>query len=105
MRKLKTLNAAAPNFVHGCDAALLISAANALAEAGITNIATIHDCVAFRAPEVAKGRDIVLDQLAKLDINHDPLAELRDAVASIGPLPAKGSLDPNAVRKAIYAFS
>ena len=33
MRKLKTLNAAAPNFVHGCDAALLISAANALAGA------------------------------------------------------------------------
>jgi len=105
MRKLKTLNAAAPNFVHGCDAALLISAANALAEAGITNIATIHDCVAFRAPEVAKGRDIVLDQLAKLYINHDPLAELRDAIQSTRPLPAKGSLNINGVRRAIYAFS
>jgi len=105
MRKLKTLNAAAPNFVHGCDAALLISAANALAEGGISNIATIHDCVAFRAPEVAKGRAIVLDQLAKLYINHDPLAELRDAIQSTRPLPAKGSLNINGVRRAIYAFS
>src|SRR5262249_45859458 len=105
IRRGKSKDAVSPNFVHAWDAAHLIFIARALAEAGITELATVHDCVGLLAPQVPKGREIILDQFAKLYTEHDPLAELRDAVGSTKPLPVKGSLDPNAVRQSLYAFA
>ena len=78
---------------------------SALAEAGITDAVTVHDCIGFLAPQVPKGRDIILDQFTKLYAGRDPLAELRDAAGSAKPVPVKGSLDPAAMRRSIYAFS
>jgi len=105
IRRSKSKNAASPNFVHAWDAAHLIFIVLALAGAGITDVVAVHDCVGFLAPQVPKGRENILDQFATLYTEHDPLAELRDAVGSTKPLPVKGSLDPNAVRQSTYAFS
>ena len=105
IRKGKSKDAGTPNFVHAWDAAHLIFVALALAAADITHVVTVHDCVGFLAPQVQKGREIILDQLAELYTEHDPLAELRDAVGSTRPPLDKGSLDPNAVRQSLYAFA
>jgi len=105
IRRGKSKNAAAPNFVHAWDAVHLVFSALALAEAGITNVVSVHDCFAFLAPQVAAGGMIVLDEFAKLYADRDPLAELRNAVGSARPVPPKGALDPHAVRRSVYAFS
>src|SRR5262249_24375778 len=105
IRRGKSKNAAAPNFVHAWDAAHLIFTVLALAEADITDVVSVHDCIGFLAPQVPAGGAIILDQFAKLYAGRDPLAELRDAVGSAKPVPVKGSLDPAAIRRSIYAFS
>src|SRR5262245_5720448 len=105
IRRGKSKNAASPNFVHAWDAAHLIFTVLALAEADITDVVSVHDCIGFLAPQVPAGGAIILDQFAKLYAGRDPLAELRDAVGSAKPVPVKGSLDPAAIRRSIYAFS
>src|SRR5262249_17365118 len=105
IRQGKSKNAASPNFVHAWDATHLIFNALALAKARITDILTVHDCIGLLSPQVPRGREIILDQFAKLYAGRDPLAELRDAAGSAKPIPVKGSLDPAAMRRSLYAFS
>lgn len=102
--KQKSLNAAAPNFVHALDASHLIRVVNAAASEGITSIAVVHDSFGSLAPQARELHRIIRTQFVKL-YSQDVLAELRDAAGSSEPISAKGSLDPWGVLDSEYAFA
>jgi Autographiviridae RNA polymerase len=111
--KEDAMNAAAPNFVHSLDASHVVRVFNACANVGITNVATIHDCVACLAPQAGRVRDIWGKQLSLLHA-QDLLAELRDSAQrdhdraapacglSLAPVPPPGSLDPSEIERAEF---
>jgi DNA-directed RNA polymerase len=105
LSKRDSKNSAAPNFVHSLDASHLIRVINAAAGEGITNIAVVHDSFGCLAPQAFELHQIIREQMARLYAEHDVLAELRRAAGSSEPLPAKGTLDPWAVRHSTYAFA
>jgi hypothetical protein len=89
----KTLNAAAPNFVHSFDASHLVRVVNAANREGITDILPVHDCYHFLAPQAARGSEIILEQLWQLYDYSQPLAELHsDNVSNpdLFPVPPRG---------------
>jgi DNA-directed RNA polymerase len=102
--KGKSMNGAAPNFVHALDASHLIRVVNAAASEGITSLAVVHDSFGCLAPQARELHRIIRKQLALL-YDWDVLADLREAAGSIEPIPAKGSLDPWAVLHSEYAFA
>jgi DNA-directed RNA polymerase len=94
IKKKKALSAAAPNFVHSLDAAHLVKVVNGAASKGI-ELLTIHDCFYCLAPQATRLREIILDELASLYRNNDPLAELRSRNVTdpdILPVPHKGAV-------------
>jgi DNA-directed RNA polymerase len=104
IRKRKSLNAAAPNFVHALDASHLIRVVNAAASEGITSLAVVHDSFGSLAPQADDLRRIIRTQHAEL-YSQDVIADLREAAGSSEPIPAKGSLDPWSVLHSEYAFA
>jgi DNA-dependent RNA polymerase len=114
--KDKAMNAAAPNFVHSLDASHVVRVINACANEGITNVATIHDCVACLAPQAGRVRGIWGRQLALLHA-PDLLTELRSSAQrdhdraapacelSLAPVPPPGSLDPSEIERAEFLIS
>jgi DNA-directed RNA polymerase len=103
--KDKTLNSAAANFTHACDAAHLALTVNASVAAGITNIASIHDCFACLAPQALEFNIIIREQMQRMYEEHDPLAELKARVPSAPPLPARGPLDLAELPFSYYAYA
>src|SRR5262249_28226370 len=104
IKKRKSLNAAAPNFVHALDASHLIRVVNAAASEGITSIAVVHDSFGSLAPQARELHRIIRTQFAEL-YSQDVLADLGDAAGSSEPIPARGSLDPWGVLHSEYAFA
>ena len=102
--KGKSMNAAAPNFVHALDASHLVLVVNAAASEGITSIGVVHDSFACLAPQARKLRGIINSQFAEM-YSRDVLDELRRAAGSTDPLPDKGSLNPLSVLQSEYAFA
>jgi len=102
--KRKSMNAAAPNFVHALDASHLIRVVNAAASEGITSIAVVHDSFGCLAPQAREFHRIIRTQFAEL-YSRDVLADLQEAAGSSEPIPAKGSLDPWDVLHSEYAFA
>jgi DNA-directed RNA polymerase len=107
IRKGKSMDGAAPNFVHGLDASHLVLAVTAAIDQGITNIATVHDSFGCLAPQAAKLHGIIRQQFAWLYQNCDPLAELWQAAGAPQDIlpPPKGTLDPSAIERSSYAFA
>lgn len=85
--------AAAPNFVHSLDAAHLVKVVNAANREGITDLLTVHDCFYGLAPQATRLQEIILDELANMYRDSDPLTELRSRNVSDDslPVPPKGS--------------
>jgi DNA-directed RNA polymerase len=104
IKKRKSMNGAAPNFVHALDASHLIRVVNAAARDGITSVAVVHDSFGCLASHARELHWIIRKELALL-YERDVLADLREAAGSMEPLPAKGSLDPSAVQLSKYAFA
>ena len=102
--KRKSMNGAAPNFVHALDASHLIRVVNAAAGEGITSIAVVHDSFGCLAPQARDLHRIIRTQFAEL-YSQDVFAGLREAAGSSEPIPAKGSLDPWGVLDSEYAFA
>jgi DNA-directed RNA polymerase, mitochondrial len=102
--KQKSMNGAAPNFVHALDASHLIRVVNAAARDGITSIAVVHDSFGCLAPHARTLYWIIREELALL-YECDVLADLREAAGSTEPLPTKGSLDTSLLMKSKYAFA
>jgi DNA-dependent RNA polymerase-like protein len=91
----KVVAAAAPNFVHSLDAAHLIKVVNAAVGEGITNLLTVHDCYYCLAPQATRLHALILEELADIYRDNDPLAELRRrnvSVPDILPVPPKGEI-------------
>jgi DNA-directed RNA polymerase len=123
-KKKKTIQSAAANFTHSLDAAHLVKVVNAAASEGITNILTVHDCFYCLAPQATRLQKIIMEQLADMYKNNDPLADLRNQNVSVNepwilPVPPKGTLKPwpedprcqvmermqlDDLKKAIYGF-
>jgi DNA-dependent RNA polymerase len=86
------------NFTHSYDAMLLMMVANAAAAEGLPLMA-IHDCYGFRAPDAARGNELLREQYVELFTEQDPLAEIREQVSrdlpgvELPPLPPMGLLD------------
>lgn len=121
IRKRKTLDSAAANFVHSMDATHLARIVNAAVSEGISDILTVHDCFYCLAPQATRFIEIILKELCDLYQNNDPLAELRNQNVSdpsnpdLFPVPPKGTLvlldgktisweDGEAWRSQLYAY-
>jgi DNA-directed RNA polymerase, mitochondrial len=109
--KAKAANAAAPNFVHACDAAHLMVTVNAAVADGIKSIATVHDSFGCLPSQAERFRHIILEQFVKMYQEHDVLAEvLAEAQRDVGgqklpPKPEPGDLEIEEVLKAQFAFA
>jgi DNA-directed RNA polymerase, mitochondrial len=104
LRERKIRDAAAPNFVHACDASHGMRVVNTAASKGIS-LAFVHDSFGCLAPHVHKVHLIIREQMAKLYAYHNVLRELRAAAGSSLDLPDMGTLDPWLVKKSTYAFA
>ena len=111
INKTKAANAAAPNFVHACDAAHLMLTVNAAAAEGITLIATVHDSFGCLPSQAERFRHIIREQFERMYKQHDVLAEVLEwARKDLGEpntkrFGRKGSLNINEVLKAEFAFA
>jgi DNA-directed RNA polymerase, mitochondrial len=104
LRRKKSLDAAAPNFVHALDASHLIRVVIAAVRAGIISLAVVHDSFGCLAPQVTRLHTIIREEMAKL-YSGDVLAELQAAAESTLQLPEMGSLNPKDVQYSTYAFA
>jgi len=99
----------APNFVHSCDAAALVAAVNASVEAGITNVACIHDSFGTHAANTEKFSNLLRSTLVDMYSTHDVLAEFKAELERLGveipPLPVKGKMDLKSILNAHYSFA
>jgi DNA-directed RNA polymerase, mitochondrial len=104
-----------PNFVHSLDAAHLMLVAIAARDAGIWDLAVIHDSFATHAAETDRLSAILRKTFVDM-YDDDPLARFRaellgqltptghDAAQAL-PLPARGQLDLRSVLDAAYMFA
>jgi DNA-directed RNA polymerase, mitochondrial len=114
INKEKAKNGAAPNLIHGCDAAHLMLTVSAAVAEGIKSIATVHDSFACLPSQAERFRHIIREQFVRMYEQHDVLAEVleeatratRDFGAQGLPrAPDQGSLDIKQVLKAEFAFA
>jgi DNA-directed RNA polymerase len=97
INRKKVLRAAAANFTHSMDASHLAKAVNAAAAEGI-DVLTIHDSYSCLAPQAGRLHHILTDEMSKLYLSHDALAELRARNVSdpdnpdLLPVPTPGTL-------------
>lgn len=114
VKKEKSANGIAPNFVHSMDAAHLMMVVNAASCADITQQALVHDSFGCLAADAGRYNEIIREQFVKLYTEHDVLADIRNqalkeiTVANahrIPEVPAKGSLDLTLVLQSDYAFA
>jgi DNA-directed RNA polymerase len=106
----------APNFVHSLDAAHLMATVNIGRAAGIEAWACIHDSFGVHAADVDDLHDYIRDAFVQ-QYSRDVLADLRsqieeqltatapELVKELPPVPARGTLDLEAVRQSDYFFA
>lgn len=114
VKKEKSANGIAPNFVHSMDAAHLMMVVNAAAAENITQQALVHDSFGCLAADAGRYNEIIREQFVKLYTEFDVLADIRNqalkeiSVANahrIPDVPAKGTLELKEVLKSDYAFA
>lgn len=107
-------NASSPNVIHSMDAAHLHLAVLRAKEAGIDHFSMIHDSFGTHLGNMRRFGQVIREALIECYQDYCPLEELdryaRSVLSEEGqeklpPLPAKGTLDLNAVREARYAFA
>jgi DNA-directed RNA polymerase len=111
----KVGNGIVPNFVHALDAAHLMLCVNAAHQAGIADLAVIHDSFGTHAADTdllsAILRESFVDMYAR-----DPLAQFRSELLRqladhptlaemVPPIPEGGKLDFRSVLDATYMFA
>jgi len=106
-------SAAAPNFIHSCDASHLMAAVLRCRAAGINHLAVIHDSFGTHASDTDILSGILRETLIE-QYEENLLVKLRDEILSylppelaedIPPVPPVGSLDLAVIRDAMYAFA
>lgn len=112
--KARSANAIAPGFVHSLDAChLMMVVRGAIYQAGITNIALVHDSFGCLPADAGLFRMVISDAFWELYKGYDVLADIREEALAqihtngyrIPPVPTYGTLDINEVRNAQYAFA
>ncbi len=106
-------NGIAPNFVHSLDASHLMAVVNACADAGLEDVAVIHDSFGTHAAN-AGHLSVILRETFVEQYQPNRLEEFRDQLAAqlppeltekLPPLPPLGSLDLNEVLRSEYVFA
>ena len=106
-------SAAAPNFIHSCDASHLMATVLRCRAAGIRHLAVIHDSFGTHAADTDILSGILRETLIE-QYQDNLLAKLRaeviaylpaELVDEIPPLPPVGTLDLSVIREAQYAFA
>jgi hypothetical protein len=87
IRKLKTRNASAPNFIHSLDAAHLVRVVNAAVSDGITDIVAVHDSFGCLASQARRLHYLIRRELLLLYVNQDHLGALGNRNADEFPPP------------------
>lgn len=114
IKKEKSANGIAPNFVHSMDAAHLMMVVNAACSEGITQQALVHDSFGCLAADAGRYNEIIREQFVKLYTEFDVLGDIRNqalkeiSVANahrIPEVPSKGALDLTKVLQSDYAFA
>lgn len=103
-----------PNFVHSCDGTALRQYIVLGKERGIDSFAVVHDSFGCVAADYDDMQDCLREAFVALYENHDVMEELRQYIASALPdavreelptVPAKGSLDLEAVKGSNFFFA
>lgn len=109
--KRRMSSSAAPNFVHSMDASHLVLAVCAFDNAGIKNIAVIHDSFGTTAGFTVQLRELLAGSFVRMYQEHDVISDFKSyneerlLMALATPLPTKGDLDLNDVMKSEYCFA
>lgn len=98
-------NGMAPNFVHSLDAAHLHLTTVAMAEAGVTNLAMIHDDFGTHAANAETLFRIIREQFVEMYETNDPLAQLRERYPYLPEPPSRGTLDIREVLQSEFFFA
>jgi DNA-directed RNA polymerase len=107
VRKMR--QGSSPNLIHSVDASHMMMCVNAGLDAGIHSYSMIHDDFGVHANRVDDWQQIIRSSFVHLHTKHDILAEFkalhetRHAI-TLPDLPAKGTLDLDAVRDSPYFF-
>ena len=96
--------ALAPNFVHSMDAAHLHLTTNACADAGITDLAMIHDDYGTHASFAPVLYRKIRESFVSMYMNNDPIQDLYDKYPYVAP-PSKGTMDISDVSESQFFFS
>mgnify|MGYP003393925235 FL=1 len=112
--KARQASAVSPNFVHALDASAMVLTIGACLDKGLRSFAMIHDSYGTHAADTDLLAETLRDQFVRLYSSHDVLTQFRDelaaqlppqAAAELPPLPARGTLDLEAVRDSRYFFA
>lgn len=95
----------APNFVHSMDASHLALCTVAAAEAGITDLAMIHDDYGTHAANAGTLYRLIRETFHRMYTDHDPIQDLFDRYPGLPKPPTKGNLDLDEVLASQFFFS
>lgn len=115
INKQKQSNAIAPNYIHSCDAAMLMNTINTCNTQGIPDLLMVHDSYGTHAANVAKLSVIIRDEFIKMYEKGDVLENFRQEVINqciddslkerVPELPEQGGLDITEVALSYYFFA
>lgn len=99
-----------PNFVHSMDAAAMMLTIALARHNGVTQFAMVHDSYGTTAAKMDMLSQCIREAFADMYLEHDVLEEfLRqlppEVQAECPPIPPKGTLDIEAVRKSDFFFA
>ena len=106
----KTQQSICPNFIHSLDASVLQLSVNKASELGIDNFSLIHDSFGVVAPDADKMAQALREAFCEI-YNQDVLAnwamEMKQILSDknkkkFPPIPAKGELDLDEVKKSVF---
>ena len=106
----KTQQSICPNFIHSLDASVLQLSVNKASELGIDNFSLIHDSFGVVAPDADKMAQALREAFCEI-YSQDVLAnwamEMKQILSDknkkkFPPIPAKGELDLDEVKKSVF---
>lgn len=117
LNRSRQTNGVSPNFVHSMDATAMILTVERLARLwGVTHFAMIHDSYGTHAADTQVLADVLRDVFIHMYTDHDPIVEYREEVVraladhpelimELEPLPKRGTLDLELVRRSDFFFA
>lgn len=108
---LKQMNGVSPNLVHSYDAAVLAKTICLADDRGIRSLAMIHDSYGTHAADCPELAELLRDRYVDV-FQEDLLERFRRECQSnlpsgvvLPPVPERGELDVNQVRRSLYFFA